>query len=118
VSQRYVIDTSVWIEHLRKGEEQLAPLLRERRALTHSAVIGELACGLLPKRSQFLADLQLLPRAQEAATDEVLHLIEERRLFGKGLGWVDAQLVASALLSDACLLTHDKRLAQLFRGLV
>lgn len=77
---------------------------------THTAVIGELACGHLPNRKQFLDDLQLLPRAKEATFVEALDFIERRKLFESGLGWVDIGLLASARLSDATVLTHDKRL--------
>ena len=82
-----LVDTSVWIDHLRRPEETLLELLKDRRVLTHSAVIGELACGQIPKRDLFLTDLSLLPQVKEATSEEVLHLIDTHKLYGKGLGW-------------------------------
>lgn len=107
-----LVDTSVWIDHLRKADAALIELLRENQVLIHSAVIGELACGSLRNRKQFIDNLLILPRATEASFEETLRLIESRRLSGKGLGWVDVQLLASAALSNALLLTQDKRLAR------
>jgi predicted nucleic acid-binding protein len=107
----HLIDTSVWIHHFRSSAPELVDLLSQRRVLIHSAVMGELACGNLPSRNQVISDLQLLPKAKEAEPEEVLKLLNERQLYGKGLGWVDLQLLASALLSDAILFTYDKRLA-------
>jgi predicted nucleic acid-binding protein len=111
---RFLVDTSVWIDHLRSPSEQLIGLLKQRRALVHSAVVGELACGYLLNRNEFLSSLSRLPAAKEASPDDVLELIEKRKLYGKGLGWIDAQLIASAILSDVLLLTYDKRLNQTF----
>ncbi len=107
-----LVDSSVWIDHFRKPSIQLIELLRHNQVLIHSAVVGELACGNLPNRKQFLADLLLLPAAKEASFAETLRLIESSRLSGKGLVWVDLQLLASAALSGADLLTLDKRLAR------
>ena len=113
---RWLVDTSVWIDHLRSGNARLIELLREDSVLIHPAVIGELACGTLRKRAETLANLRLLPRAPEASLDEVLHFIDEHHLHGRGIGWVDAQLLASAALSDASLWTLDARLASVIRG--
>lgn len=107
-----LVDTSVWIAHLRSPQPELIRLLTAHQVLVHSAVIGELACGNLPNRSVFIQDLVLLPKAIEASAHETLELIERRRLYGKGLGWVDLQLLASASLSNAELLTYDKTLAR------
>lgn len=107
---RYLIDTCVWIEHLRVGVAELVELLNQRKVLTHSSVIGELACGPLPKRIQFLEDLLLLPKATEASLPETLQYVEAQKLYGKGLGWTDIQLVVSAKLSDARVFTFDRRL--------
>ena len=107
---RVLVDTSVWIEHLRAPQHELTNLLIGRTVLIHSAIIGELACGNLSKRKQFLADLQLLPRAVEATVEDSLLFLEQARLFGKGLGWIDIQLLVSAKLSNAEILTYDKSL--------
>jgi predicted nucleic acid-binding protein len=107
-----LVDTSVWIDHLRKANTPLVDLLRDNQVLIHSAVIGELACGNLPNRKELIASLLLLPRATEASFEETLRLIESSQLSGEGLGWVDVQLLAAAALSNARLLTRDKRLAR------
>jgi predicted nucleic acid-binding protein len=77
----------------------------------HPFVVGELACGNLKNRAQLLADLQTLPSAALASTAEALRLIEDRRLYGRGLGWIDVHLLASALVSGCAFWTLDKRLA-------
>jgi hypothetical protein len=107
-----LVDTSVWIDHLRHGNARLAGLLRLGQVLIHPLVIGELACGNLENRQATLSWLGKLPRATPAAHEEVLHLVESGRLWGLGLGWVDAHLVASALLTRCVLWTLDRRLAQ------
>ncbi len=104
-------DTSVWIQHLRRGEPVLVDRLSEGLVLMHPFVAGELACGNLKRRSEVLSDLHALPPANLASDDEVLKLIEDRRLWGRGLGWVDLHLLASALLSDCEFWTLDQRLA-------
>ncbi len=105
-------DTSVWIQHFRENNRKLAESLRRGLVLMHPCVLGELACGNLKKRAGTLEDLQTLPPAFAASDDEVLSLIERRRLWGRGLGWVDAHLLAAALLSGCRLWTLDKRLAE------
>lgn len=110
-----LVDTSIWVEHLRKGEASLRELLHRNLALTHPCVIGELACGAMVNRARVLADLAALPRATPATNEETLHLIQERRLWGRGIGWVDVQLLASALLSNCRLWTLDQRLDQAAR---
>jgi predicted nucleic acid-binding protein len=105
-----LVDTSVWIEHLRVGSPGLARLLEHGLVLAHPSVIGELACGNLKNRSRLLADLAALPDAVEATDEEVLRLIEERKLWGVGLGWIDAHLLASALLTNCGFWTLDRKL--------
>jgi len=78
----------------------------------HPFVTGELACGNLKDRASILTDLESLPPARVASNPEVRQLIEERKLWGKGLGWIDAHLLASALLSSCRFWTFDKRLGQ------
>lgn len=108
-----LVDTSVWIDHLRVGDPTLGSLLQDGRVLTHPCVIGELALSQLSHRSQILGLLGNLPRARTATDAEVLHLVEHRRLFGHGIGYVDAHLLAATLLTaGARLRTRDKRLAK------
>ena len=106
-----LVDTSAWVEHLRHGLPRLATLLQEGAVLIHPWVIGELACGNLRKRSQVLELLQGLPAVTVASDAEVLLLIERDRLMGRGIGYVDAHLLASARLSHCRLWTQDRRLA-------
>src|SRR5260370_35738229 len=110
-------DTSVWIEHFRYGEPTLADHLSDGRVLMHPFVCGELACGTLKNRGVVLSDLHALPSATQATAAEVLKLIEDRKLWGRGLGWIDVHLLSSALLSHCAFWTLDKRLAEAARDL-
>ena len=103
-------DTSVWVEHLRMGSERLRSLLHGEQVLCHPFVVGELACGMLRNRQEILSTLRALPEARVAEPEEVLRFVEARRLYGRGLGWVDASLLASALLTGCTIWTLDKRL--------
>lgn len=94
-------DTSIWVDHLRRGNPRLAQALDDQEVVTHPFVIGELACGDLRNRSGVLALLQRLPKAVVATDAEVLAVIEQRRLMGRGLGYIDAHLLAATLLSPA-----------------
>jgi predicted nucleic acid-binding protein len=105
-------DTSVWIDHFRRSNPSLERLLRDGEAVTHPFVIGELACGSMKNREALLEYLMALPRADSASHEEVLRLIEDHRLWRRGIGWTDAHLLASALLSRSGLWTLDRRLAQ------
>lgn len=108
-----LVDTSVWIEHLRRGEPSLAVALEDGEVLTHRCVIGELACGNLVNRREILDLLEQLPSAREATHEEVMAMIDRRKLFATGIGYVDAHLLAAAALTpDARLWTRDKRLAR------
>ena len=102
-----LVDTSVWVNHLRVGSSPLKSLLQEGLVLTHPYVIGELACGTLKNRSEILALLQTLPEVRISEHHEVLLLLEFQKLFGKGLGWVDVSLLASAKLTGCSLWTVD-----------
>jgi len=107
-----LVDTSVCIDHLRAGGPDLARLLEYGLVLGHSWVAGELALGQLSQRADILGLLSNLPQAEVATTAEILTLVEGRELFGLGIGLIDAQLLASTLLTaDAALWTKDKRLA-------
>lgn len=105
-----LVDTSVWIDHFRRSNQDLEYLLEEGLVLTHPFVIGELACGSLAKRSQVLDLLAALPTVLVATTDEAHALVDRHRLFGTGLGWIDVHLLASAKLSQQPLWTTDRRL--------
>lgn len=109
-----LVDTSVWVDHLRNSNERLFRLLLDQQVLSHPMVIGELACGTLRNRTEILQLLDNLPKAVQATHAEVLHMIEERKLMGKGIGYVDAHLLASVLLTpSAQLWTLDRKLQTL-----
>ena len=103
-------DTSVWIGHLRASNDAFRGLLLEGAVAIHPFVLGELACGNLKNRAAILENLRALPQVVVAADEEVLELIERRKLWGQGIGWVDAHLLASTLLSGCDLWTSDERL--------
>jgi predicted nucleic acid-binding protein len=106
-----LVDTSVWIDHLRQGDAELARLLNTGQVLTHRFVIGELALGNLQNRNIVLSTLQNLPQASVASDEEALHFIENHALFGTGIGYIDAHLLSAVRLSPGTLLwTRDKRL--------
>jgi predicted nucleic acid-binding protein len=106
-----LVDTSVWVEHATRAVGNLAILLDDNDVLMHPFVIGELAMGNPPRREPFLRDLLDLPRATVASDDEVLAMVRDHKLFGRGIGYVDAHLLASAMLMPgAYLWTKDQRL--------
>lgn len=107
-----LVDTSIWIEHFRKGIPRFSVLLNELAVFTHPFIIGELACGNLKNRSKLLSDLHKLPSAQVVGDPEVLELVEIRKLWGKGLSWTDMHLFASALVTGCVLWTADRSLRQ------
>lgn len=107
-----LVDTSVWIDHLRSGDPDLAALLDEGAVLGHPWITGELALGNLGNREEILALMQGLPQATVASDDEVLTVIERAQLHGTGVGYIDAQLIASArLTAGTALWTRDRRLS-------
>ena len=106
-----LVDTSVWVEHLRRGEPRLVELLGAGEVLCHPFIIGELACGHLRRRVEILSLLSALPSISEASHDEVLHFIERQKMQGKGLGLIDTHLLASCALTKTRLWTIDARLA-------
>jgi predicted nucleic acid-binding protein len=108
-----LVDTSVWVDHLRADVPRLAELLERGEVLTHPWVIGEIACGHLRARRQLLALLDGLPSVTLATHQEVLVLIERHPLAGRGIGYIDAHLLAAAKLSGCALWTRDRRLAGL-----
>ena len=104
-------DTSIWIDHLRSGDDALGRLLLQGCIVGHPMVTGEIALGSLANRPIVLPLLQRLPQAVRASDDEVIALIERRKLFSLGLGFVDAHLLAATLLTpDTLLWTRDRRL--------
>ena len=105
-----IIDSSVWIGHLKSSNKNLVILLQEAQVLTHPMIVGELACGSMKSRDEFLSLLSWLPVCQTASHSEVLQFIDTHKLFGKGIGWVDVNLITSAVLSAAKIWTLDKNL--------
>jgi predicted nucleic acid-binding protein len=106
-----LVDTSVWIDHLHRGDPVLIDLLNRGQVLGHPFVLGEIATGSLRQRDVVLGALRSLPRAVMAHDPEVLAFIERETLYGSGLGYIDIHLLASTrLTAEALLWTHDKRL--------
>ena len=115
---RILVDTSVWVDHLRDKDEQLVSLLKRNQVLMHPMIRGELACGCLHNRDQILNLLNNLPRISEATHDEALYCLERHKLMGKGIGFVDLHLLASTFLAKNTLLwTRDRRLHKLSQAL-
>lgn len=106
-----LVDTSVWVDHLRAGDAQLSTLLNSSQVLMHPFIVGELACGNLSNRAEVLGLLAQLPRAALASDEETLFFIERHELMERGIGYVDAHLLAAASLEAGTQLwTRDKRL--------
>ena len=112
-----LVDTSVWVDHWRRGNDELAALAEEDRIVVHPMIIGELALGALRSRAEVLGDLRDLRAASMAEHEEVLELVERHKLWGRGIGWVDAHLLASSLLDDVKLWTMDKHLGRVAKDL-
>jgi predicted nucleic acid-binding protein len=107
-----LVDTTVWVDHLREGAPALAAALEQGTVLTHPFVLGELACGNLKNRGEVLQLLGELPGAPMATDAEALEFIERRALMGRGIGYIDVHLLASVVLDgSARLWTRDNRLA-------
>lgn len=106
-----LVDTSVWVDHFRRGDVELAARLSQGEVLMHPFVLGEIALGILRRRELILDDLSALPQANVASDDEALLFIERYRLPGTGIGWVDAHLLAAVrLTAGARLWSRDRRL--------
>lgn len=110
-----LVDTSVWIDHFRRGNKALASRLQVAEILGHPFIVGELACGNLTQRSQILSLLDALPEIVVADHSEVLTFVEANRLMESGIGWIDAHLLCSAKLAGVGLWTLDKRLNEAAR---
>ncbi len=108
-----LVDTSVWISHLRDSNSFLEELLNKGIVLCHPFIVGELACGNIKNRNEILSLLKVLPVASIAEHDEVLKFIEDKELARKGLGYVDVHLLASAILSDSTIWSFDKKLSEI-----
>lgn len=112
-----LVDTSVWIDHLRRSSARLVELLGARRVLIHPFVVGELACGSLRSRDELIDQLLTLPQVTTANNDEAMQLLESHKLYGKGLSWVDVHLLASATITRCSIWSADKALANAAEGL-
>ncbi len=98
------------MHHLSRGDPRLVALLESGEVLCHPLVIGELACGRMNNRNEILSLLSALPQARIAEDNELLHLVDEHRLYGRGLGWIDIHLLGSGMLTSCELWTSDKAL--------
>jgi hypothetical protein len=107
-----LVDTSVWVSHLREGNSKLEQYLNKGEIVTHPFVIGELACGSIKNRNEILSLLDALPKTEILTDEEVMLFIEKNNLMGKGLGLIDIHLLASAILSEAAIWTLDAKLKQ------
>ena len=105
-----LVDTSIWVIHLRRGSRMLDRLLMDAEVMCHHFIVGELACGNLENRNEILSLLQFLPMTPTIEFDEFLFFIDQNRLMGTGIGFVDVQLLAAAQLAGVPLWTADKRL--------
>lgn len=112
-----LVDTSVWVDHLGGRDAALSGLLNRAEVECHPFIIGELACGFLRRRFEVLSLLQRLPHVPVGSHDEVLMFVERHHLMGRGIGWVDAHLLASASLAGVPLWTRDRRLSDVARML-
>lgn len=112
-----LVDTSVWVSHLRKENTILVKLLSDGEVVCHPFIVGELACGNLKNRFEILSLLQELPMSVQAEHEEVLQFIESNRLMGQGLGYIDVHLLASAVLTYTLLWTFDKKLDKVSKKL-
>lgn len=108
-----LVDTSVWVLHLREGNIGLERLLNDGDVICHPFIVGELACGNLKNRSEIFSLLHTLPVATQAEHEDVMQLIENYRLMGKGLGYIDMHLLASALLTEVPIWTLDRKLNEI-----
>ena len=105
-----IVDTSIWVTHLRQGSRQLEKLLMSAEVMCHPFIIDELACGHLKNRNEIISLLQSFPMAPTIEFDEFLFFIDRNHLMGKGVGFVDVHLLASAQLTGVPMWTADKRL--------
>ncbi|HET9271772.1 MAG TPA: type II toxin-antitoxin system VapC family toxin [Vicinamibacterales bacterium] len=112
-----LVDTSVWVNHLRRTGSPLAARLEAGDVLCHPYVIGEISLGLLKRRTEVIALLASLPSAPVVSHDDAMAFVDRRGLAGRGIGWIDVHLAASAVVSGARLWSDDRRLAEIARDL-
>ena len=112
-----LVDTSVWIDHFRRGGPTLVSLLNRAQVECHPFIIGELACGSLRRRSEMLSLLQSLPHVPAGSHGEVLAFVERHRLMSRGIGWIGAHLLAAVSLAGSLLWTRDRRFFEVARML-
>ena len=105
-----LVDTSIWVDHLHARDPLLANILEQGLAATHPFIVGELACGSIRNRTEFIHLLKDLPRITQVDDDEILQFITLHQLHGKGLGLVDVHLLAACRIDRCKLWTRDKRL--------
>lgn len=108
-----LVDTSVWVLHLQEGNAKLEKLLNKGQVMCHPFIIGEIACGNIKNRKEILTLLQPLPLTTQAKHEEVMEFIETNKLMGRGLGYIDMHLSASAMLTGIPLWTFDKKLDEI-----
>jgi len=106
-----IVDTSIWINHLRKGDKHLEKLLFDAEVICHEFIVGELACGNLKNRNEILSLLQSLPHSPTVDSQEFLYFFDKHKLMEKSIGFVDVHLLASAQLSGLPIWTADNRLS-------
>ena len=105
-----LVDTSIWIDHLHHSDEDLKELLLSSQVCIHPYILGELSCGNISNRKEILSLLRALPTIDTVLDEEVFTLIERNKLYGKGLGFIDVHLLASALIHNVLIWTRDKSL--------
>lgn len=105
-----LVDTAVWIDHLRGGDPVLVELLEQARVSVHPFIVGEVACGNLTQRAAVLDSMEALPMLPVVGHSDVMNFVQQHRLSGRGLGWIDVHLLASASAAEEVLLTRDRRL--------
>ena len=108
-----LVDTSVWVTYFREGNAELEKLLNKGQVTCHRFIIGEIACGNIKNRREILTLLQRLPLATQAKHEEVMEFIETNKLMGRGLGYIDMHLSASARLTGIPIWTFDKKLDEI-----
>ncbi len=110
---KYLIDTSIWINHLRNRNEILVQLLEDNQVYIHPFIIGEIACGNLKNRKEVINLLKQLPEAVITTHKEAINYLDQHKLSGKGIGWIDIHLLSSCALTSIKLFTVDKRLQKI-----
>jgi predicted nucleic acid-binding protein len=112
-----LVDTSVWIDHVRRPESRLIELLNNNGVDVHPFVIGELACGHLRPRNELTLLLGRLPSLPTVEHEEAMTFLERHKLHGRGIGWIDVHLLASTILANTSLWTRDRHMATVARDL-